>query len=99
MSTKAQIYQPAKTAMQSGRANTRQWILEFEPAEAKRADSLMGWIGSGDMRGQLKMRFDSKEDAVAYAKRNNVPYDVKEPKLRRIRPKSYADNFKYDRVG
>jgi hypothetical protein len=99
LSTKAQIYQPAKTAMQSGRANTRQWILEFEPAEAKRADSLMGWIGSGDMRGQLKMRFDSKEDAVAYAKRNNVPYDVKEPKLRRIRPKSYADNFKYDRVG
>lgn len=95
---KARIYQPTKTAMQSGRANTRQWMLEFEPEQAKRADSLMGWIGSGDMRGQVKLRFDSKEDAIAYAERHQIDYNVEEPKLRRIRPKSYADNFRWDRV-
>lgn len=95
---KARIYQPTKTAMQSGRANTRQWMLEYEPEQAKRADSLMGWIGSGDMRGQVKLRFDSKEDAIAYAERHQIDYDVEEPKLRRIRPKSYADNFRWDRV-
>ncbi len=95
----ARIYKPAKTAMQSGRNNTRKWILEYEPAEAKRADSLMGWIGSGDMRGQVKLKFDSREDAIAYAERNGIPYRVREPKLCRVRPKSYADNFRYDKVG
>lgn len=98
MSAKAQIYQPTKTAMQSGRANTRQWVLEFEPSEAKRADTLMGWIGSGDMQCQVSLRFDSKEAAVAYAERNNLNYAVREPKLRRISSKSYADNFRWDRV-
>lgn len=98
MSAKAQIYQPAKTAMQSGRANTRQWILKYEPREAKRADSLMGWIGSGDMRGQIRLHFDSKEEAIAYAERNGLAYEARDPKLRRVKPKSYADNFKWDRV-
>lgn len=95
---KARIYQPTKTAMQSGRANTRRWILEYEPEEAKRADSLMGWIGSGDMRGQVKLRFDGKEEAIAYAERHDIEYTVEEPKLRRVRPKSYADNFSWNRV-
>jgi hypothetical protein len=92
------IYQPAKNAMQSGRGNSRQWVVEYEPGEAKRADALMGWIGSGDMRGQLELSFDSRDEAVAYAERNGLSYHVREPNLRRSRPKNYADNFRYDRV-
>lgn len=94
----ARIYQPAKNALQSGQANTRKWIVEYEPEEAKQNDSLMGWVGSGDMRGQLKLKFDSKEAAIAYAKRNAIPYTVREPKKRRPQPKSYAANFRFDRV-
>ena len=94
----AKIYQPAKTAMQSGRVNSRKWIFEYEPEEGKQADPLMGWAGSGDMRGQLRLNFDSKEEAVAYAQRQGIAYQVKDPKLRRVRPKSYADNFKFDRI-
>ena len=94
----ARIYQPAKNALQSGLANTRQWIVEYEPEQAKQNDQLMGWVGSGDMRGQLKLKFDSKEDAVAYAERNSIPYTVRDPKKRRQRPKSYADNFRFDKI-
>ena len=84
--------------MQSGRANTRQWIVEFEPTEAQRADPLMGWIGSGDMRGQVRLKFDSRDEAVAYATRNGLDYRLQEPRRQRVRPKSYADNFRWDRV-
>jgi len=94
----ARIYQPSKNALQSGLANTRKWVVEYEPEEAKRNDELMGWVGSGDMRSQLKLKFENKEDAIAYAKRNSIPYIVQEPKKRRQRPKSYADNFRYDKV-
>ena len=66
--------------------------------EAKQADALMGWIGSGDMRGQVKMRFDTREEAIAYAERNQLSYQVKDPKVRKIKPKSYADNFRFDRI-
>ena len=94
----AKIYQPAKTAMQSGRANTKRWVVEYEPEEAKQADPLMGWIGSGDMRGQVRMRFSSREEAISYAERNQLSYQVKEPKVRTIKPKSYSDNFRLDRI-
>ena len=94
----ARIYQPTKTAMQSGQANTKNWVLEFEPEEKKLTEPLMGWIGSGDMRGQVTLRFASRDEAVAFAERHGIPYNVTEPKRRRIRPKSYADNFRYDRV-
>ena len=67
--TEARIYQPAKTAMQSGQANTRKWVLEFEPAAAKIIDPLMGWTGSADTREQVHMKFDSKDEAVAFAKK------------------------------
>ena len=97
-SVEARIYQPAKTAMQSGRANTRRWVIEYEPEEAKQTDSLMGWSGSGDMRGQVRMYFDTKEEAVSFAERNQLSYQVKEPKIRKIQPKSYADNFRFDRI-
>jgi len=94
----ARIYQPARTAMQSGRGNTQKWIIEFEPAEAKRTDALMGWIGSGDMRGQVRLQFDTKDQAVEFAARNGITYQLSEPKTRRPRPKNYADNFRFERV-
>lgn len=95
---KAKIYQPAKTAMQSGIANVRHWIIEYEPEEAKKIDPLMGWVGSGDMRGQLKLRFDTKDAAISYAERNALSYQIAEPNLRRVILKSYSDNFKYEKV-
>ncbi len=94
----AKIYQPAKTAMQSGRANTKRWVVEYEPEEAKQADPLMGWIGSGDMRGQVRMRFSSREEAISYAERNQLSYQVKDANVRKIKPKSYSDNFRFDRI-
>jgi hypothetical protein len=95
---KARIYQPSKNALQSGMARTRQWIVEYEPVEAKKNDILMGWVGSGDMQGQVKLKFETKEAAIAYAERNGIPYDLREPKKRIPRPKAYADNFRFDKV-
>ena len=95
--TEARIYQPAKTAMQSGHANTRRWVLEFEPAGRKDHDLLMGWIGSADTLGQVCVKFESKDDAIAFAKKNDLAFRVHEPRQRRIRPKAYADNFRYQR--
>jgi len=91
--TEVRIYQPRKTAMQSGRANTRKWVLEFESGAAKTIDPLMGWVGSADTRIQVRLKFDTKDDAVAYATRNGLAFDVQEPKTSHIRPKSYARNF------
>ena len=79
--------------MQSGRAHQSTWILEHEPLEGKKADPLMGWIGSGDMNGQLKLKFTSKESAVAYASNKGLSYRVYEPKIRKTQPKNYSDNF------
>ncbi|MCH8834875.1 MAG: ETC complex I subunit [Proteobacteria bacterium] len=92
--TEARIYRPAKTAMQSGQANTRKWVLEFEPAAAKTIDPLMGWTGSADTREQVHMKFDSRDEAVAFARKNGFTFRVEEPKTPRIRPKNYADNFR-----
>ena len=95
---KAKIYQPARTAMQSGYANVQHWIVEYEPEEAKKVDTLMGWAGSGDMRGQLRLKFETKDEAIAYAERNALSYNIAEPNIRRVIPKSYSDNFKYTKV-
>ncbi len=95
----ARIYQPAKTAMQSGVARTKEWVLVHEPAEAREIDPLMGWTSSGDMRAQIRLEFDSREDAVAYAERNGIPYQVIEPAKRQPVRKSYADNFRFGRIG
>ncbi len=95
----ARIYKPAKTAMQSGEARTKEWVLEHEPASPRRIDPLMGWTSSGDMRQELRLSFDTKEEAVAYAERNGIPYSLAEPKPRRQVRKSYADNFKFGRIG
>ncbi len=92
------IYRPAKNAMQSGRANTRRWVVEFPPGAPRRADSVMGWIGSGDTRAQVRLRFDSREEAIAYAERNDLSYRLAEPHPRRVIKKSYADRFRWDRA-
>ena len=76
-------YRPARSAMQSGQAKTLDWLLEFVPEGGKWIDPLMGWTGSSDMNGQVQLRFDSREAAVAYAERNGIPYRVSEPSLRR----------------
>jgi hypothetical protein len=94
----ARIYKPAKTAMQSGRANTRDWVVEFAPAERKELDPLMGWTSSGDTKQQVRLDFDTKDEAIAYCKRRRIPYEVYEPQQRMVRPKSYASNFRWDRV-
>ena len=94
----ARILRPAKTAMQSGRALTREWILVFAPAERRAADPLMGWIGSGDMvANQVRLRFPTLEAAEAYAQANGISYEVEPPHAQSLKPKAYADNFRYGR--
>ena len=95
----ARIYQPAKTAMQSGKALTHQWILEFAPASARTADPLMGWTSSADTQRQVKLKFETKEEAIAYAEKQGLAYLVEEPTQRSLQLRAYADNFKFDRVG
>jgi ETC complex I subunit conserved region len=95
----ARIYQPAKTAMQSGEARTKDWVLEFEPQSGETRDPLMGWTSSSDTLAQVRLEFDSKDDAIAYATRNGLAFTVSEPKPRRVIRKSYADNFKFGRIG
>jgi len=92
------IYQPTKTAMQSGRSRLGVWVLEYEPAEAKLPDPLMGWIGSKDTKGQVKMNFKTLDAAVAFAKKNDFDYIVTLPKVRKVQPKDYSANFAYNRV-
>lgn len=95
----ARIYRPAKTAMQSGEARTKEWVLEHEPASPRQIDPLMGWTSSRDMGAQVKLAFAAKEEAIAYAERNGLAYVVAEPKPRKPRVRSYADNFKFGRIG
>src|ERR1044071_1724830 len=94
----ARIYKPAKTAMQSGRAKTQSWVLEFEPKDAKRADPLMGWAGSRDTQGQVMLRFESQAEAIAYCDRCGLQYSLTPPQSSTPKPKAYADNFAFNRV-
>jgi len=94
---KVRIYQPSKAATQSGRAKTHQWLLEYEIETPRRPEPLMGWISSGDTLNQVKLRFDSKEDAIAFAERKGWEYAVQDAAARRVRPRNYADNFRMDR--
>lgn len=90
----ARIYQTPKNAMQSGRALTNSWVLEFEPAEAKRPDPLMGWAGSGDTREQVRLTFPSADAAKAYAERAGIAYHIAPAPERRLKIQAYADNFR-----
>jgi hypothetical protein len=94
---RARIYQPPRNAMQSGRAGTAHWVLEFEPSEKRVADPLMGWIGSADTQSQVHLSFATQQEAVAYAEKHGVAYDLELSQSRQIRPKAYADNFRYGR--
>ncbi len=91
---KARIFQKPKNAMQSGRAGTQRWVLEFAPAEARKADPLMGWAGSGDTQRQLRLGFASREEAVAYAEKNGVEVEITPTPERRLKIQAYADNFR-----
>jgi hypothetical protein len=95
----ARIFKPAKTAMQSGEALTKRWTLEYEPETARRVEPLMGWTSSADMRQQVRLRFTSKEDAIAYCERNSIAYQVSEPHRRAAKKIAYADNFAFRRMG
>lgn len=90
----ARIYQPPKNAMQSGKALTEQWILEFAPAEARRADPLMGWAGSGDTQVQVVLKFAHRAEAQAYAERHGIAARVQETPAKRLKLQAYADNFR-----
>ncbi len=94
---RARIFLPPKSAMQSGTAKTHRWMLEYEPETAKIRDPLMGWTGSDDMRSQIKLSFATREEAIAYAKAHEIPYDLEIPTARVRKPKVYADNFRADR--
>jgi hypothetical protein len=93
----ARIYQPARTATQSGQGKDK-WVLEYEPEVARSIDPLMGWTSSSDMKSQIKLQFDAKEEAIAYAERNGVAYRVEEPKPATRKIMSYSDNFAPNRV-
>ena len=93
----ARIYKPAKTAMQSGQARTKRWVLEYEPAERRQVEPLMGWTSSSDMRQQIRVTFETREDAIAYANKEGIAFELQEPKARKKHPKAYADNFAFKR--
>ena len=93
----ARIYKPSKTTMQSGRAKLEQWVLEFERASARRPDPLMGWSSSDDTQSQVVLRFDTQEEAVAYAQRHGIPFQVMPATEQKRIIKAYADNFAYNR--
>jgi hypothetical protein len=95
----ARIYRPARTAMQSGQGKADRWLLEYEAERDRQVEPLMGWTSSSDMNSQIKMWFDTREEAVAYATRSGVPYRVEEPKVSTHKTVSYSDNFKFTRTG
>jgi len=90
----ARIYQIQKNALQSGKALTRKWVLEYAPAEAKTPDPLTGWAGSGDMKQQLTLTFPSENAARAYAEREGIAYTVIPSAPKALKIQAYADNFR-----
>ncbi len=93
----ARIFRPAKTAMQSGKAKAQEWVLEFEPGSAQRSDPLMGWTQSGDMDSQVRLTFDTADEAVRYAQAHGIAFQLVNPKPARQIIKAYADNFAFGR--
>jgi hypothetical protein len=96
--SKARIYQPDKTAMQSGKGKTQVWQFEFAPEKPFFIDNLMGWNGMTDMPQEIRLQFPTKEAAIAYAERQRIPYEVELPNARTQVRKTYADNFKADKI-
>jgi hypothetical protein len=96
--SKAQIYQPAKNAMQSGKGKTQNWLLEYTPETPYFVEGLMGWSGMDDTKREISLRFPTKEAAITYAKDKKIEFKVIEPNKSRQRPKAYADNFVFSKV-
>jgi hypothetical protein len=95
----ARIYRPTRTAMQSGNAKAKEWVLDYEPEEPRAIEPLMGWTSSSDMKSQVRLTFDTKDEAVAYCERHGIPFQVFEAKESARRIISYADNFAFNRRG
>lgn len=97
----ARIYRPAKSAMSSGRAKSRDWVLEYVADSAREVDPLMGWTSSDDTQAQVRMRFPTKEAALDYARHHGIEAAVTEPKARKVnvRARGYGENFATDRRG
>lgn len=94
----AKIYQPAKSAMQSGKAKAGEWLLEFEAEAARRIDPLMGWTSADETApGQVRLSFDTREAAVNYAESRSIPFQMVEPKTAAPIAKAYSDNFAFRR--
>ena len=91
---KAKIYKPSKTAMQSGRSKFNKWILKISDSKNQIRDTMTGWNGGSNTSSQIQLKFKSKEDAIHYAKSNNMDYEALETSVRKVISKSYADNFK-----
>ena len=94
----ARIYKPARTAMQSGAAKTKEWVLEYAPEKPREVEPLMGWASSADMNQQVRLRFETKEEAVAYCERHGIPFRVFAPNEPARRKIAYADNFAFTRT-
>lgn len=94
---KARIYKPAKTAMQSGKARTKEWVLEYAKDNTY-IEPLMGWTGTKDTLRQVKLEFATREEAIAYAQKKGIPFEVTEPHQPELILKSYADNFAFKRA-
>ena len=94
----ARLYKPTKTAMQSGRAKTHDWVLEFEGTERKQQDPLMGWAGSRDTQTQVFLNFPTQEAAIAYCRKHGIDYAIVPPQSGTLKLNAYADNFRYDRM-
>jgi len=95
----ARIYKPARTAMQSGTAKTKEWVLDYEPDQPRTVEPLMGWTSSGDMKQQLRLYFDTKDEAIAYCERNAIAYELFESTPHKRAQISYSDNFAFTRRG
>lgn len=98
---RARIFQPSRNAMQSGMARTKHWVLVYGPATSREIDPLMGWTGSADTQSQVRLRFDTREEAEAYAREKGLELEVTEPQARAhvVRPRGYGENFATDRKG
>ena len=93
----ARIYRPSPNAMQSGKGNSRQWVLVHEPASPREIEPLMGYTATRDTRAQIRLSFDSLEDAEAYARRNGIAYSVQPAHTPTPKRTTYSDNFRFDR--
>jgi hypothetical protein len=94
----ARIFRPSKTAMQSGKAKTKEWLLEFEPSAARRSDPLMGWTQTSDTASsQVQLSFETRDEAVRYAEQNGIAFQLFDDKPAKRIIKAYADNFAFGR--